>query len=82
MKAQTYAQNITTARSRFWALNVILADQASGCGVNTTAEFEAAKAAALAEGEDDRRSRRPATRPPVLCDTTPKPFGGSYTDCF
>ena len=24
----------------------------------------------------------PGPRPPVLCDTTPKASGGSYTDCF
>jgi hypothetical protein len=32
--------------------------------------------------EAARAARRTAPRPPVLCDTKPKAYGGSTTECF
>jgi hypothetical protein len=81
MKAETYALNLESAKSRFWALRAVLNAQAVGCGIDTMPEFNAAKAAALAETSDRRRARAAPPRP-VLCDTTPKAYGGSTTDCF
>jgi hypothetical protein len=38
--------------------------------------------AARGEGQAIRARRGPAPRHPVLCDTTPRAYGGSTTDCF
>lgn len=96
MKASTYARGITGAQKRFWSVAAILIAQRDNCGVSTQAELDAALAAVRHEQvamrptmpmgleEDIQPVRRsaPAPRAPVLCDTTPKAYGGSTTDCF
>lgn len=78
MKADTYAGG---PDGLDWKLIPILRFQRDKCGVNVDAEFQRAMAKAAAP-----RARRSAPtaepRRPVHCDTTPKAYGGSYTDCF
>jgi hypothetical protein len=61
------------ARTRF----ALLLLQDDHCGVST----RALRDADLAILDRAPRATRPV-RPPVLCDTTPKAYGGSTTDCF
>jgi hypothetical protein len=76
------AKGVSRAEARFWALLPILTAQQNRCGVDVSAEFAAAKAAGGAEIDVETRGRSRAGRAPVLCDTTPKAYGGSTTDCF
>lgn len=55
----------------------ILLLQEAHCGVSIQADLDA----------DDRvisgkKTSGEAPHRPMLCDTTPKAYGGSYTDCF
>lgn len=63
--------------------------QRDHCGVSVKAELAADRAQLQAEVTNaenalKRQPARPAPEPrrPLLCDTTPKAYGGSYTDCF
>lgn len=59
------------------------------CGVAVDAELAADRAVVVAPGgRGDARTQpaapksAPQPRQPMFCDTTPKAYGGSYTDCF
>lgn len=74
---QPRSSPVDKANERF----VVLLMQEAHCGIDTKA----------AQAADDRVFRSQSTRriapaisarPPVLCDTTPKAYGGSTTDCF
>jgi hypothetical protein len=76
MKADTYGGNENPSRLA-WQLLPILRFERDKCGVDISGEFAALRAGV------DHKGGPPATgRRPVLCDTTPKAYGGSYTDCF
>ncbi|WP_454627815.1 hypothetical protein [Bradyrhizobium cenepequi] len=50
------------------------------CGVDVSRKEAEDNAVAEAFDKSVPEGQRP--RAPVLCDTTPKAYGGSYTDCF
>lgn len=81
MKANTYRANRDYPEQLMWMLIPILSHQETKCGVNTQAESDAARSAAVAAVRARSRNA-PAPRTPLHCDTTPKSYGGSYTDCF
>lgn len=53
----------------------ILLLQEAHCGVSVQADLDADQRVISGKAQD-------APRRPMLCDTTPKANGGSYTDCF
>ena len=55
----------------------VLVLQESHCGVSVQAELDAD-----ARAISGKSTGAAAPRQPLLCDTTPKAYGGSYTDCF
>jgi hypothetical protein len=66
--------DITSPARRAQGRLALLILQEMHCGIDTR-PLQAADIALLDRG-------RTAPRAPVLCDTTPKANGGSYTDCF
>lgn len=81
MKADTYAAG-QTADVTAWMLLPILRYQKFKCGVDVEAELKAGQTAIASPAPEKPVAPPRAPRPPVLCDTTPKAYGGSYTDCF
>lgn len=55
--------------------------QRDRCGVDVAAALEVDKTL-LPAARPMKKPADPAPRQPMLCDTTPKAYGGSYTDCF
>jgi hypothetical protein len=71
---------VARAHERFGVLLL----QQTHCGMDVQAIIDADNAE-LSRAEAPReKSVRTAPRPrqPMLCDTTPKAYGGSYIDCF
>jgi hypothetical protein len=76
MKADVYAGKLPEdVKSSMLA--PILKYQSWKCGVDTKEEFSAGQSALTPRAEKPAAPRRP-----MLCDTTPKAYGGSTTDCF
>jgi hypothetical protein len=83
------AVKVAKTSPAFKAANLlpILSFQIVKCNVPAEAELKAARAQVAAGNEEEvaptrRRTSGPEPRQPMFCDTTPKAYGGSYTDCF
>ena len=90
---QEVKANATTtvekATDRRWALLAILTALKVKCGIDTRPDWDAVESAAKKENDAEiaamrqrPRAAAPAPRQPMHCDTTPRVFGGSTTDCF
>jgi hypothetical protein len=92
MKAGVGAMSVSAYYKAMYSIPILI-NQHVNYGVENKKEYDAAAAVAFsmvpipAKDLDTllktkKRSRAPAPRQPVFCDTTPKADGGSTTDCF